>query len=177
MIWRALFALVFLAAPAVAGVADTPEAIAQGFYTAVLSLKEGGIPDSAARARLEPFISPALAHTLAAANEAELAYAQNSRHAVPPLLEGDIFVSLFDGASKATVGSCHGTAAGAECPAALSYHSPSGRTYHWQDTLRLTHTAIGWRVDDVIYGGGVPYANRGTLTSNLAFAIRNARGR
>ncbi len=174
---RALFALVVLCSPVVAKPADTPKVIADGFYHAVISLNEGGIPDSAGRARLAPFISPSLTHALASANEAELAYAHNSRHAVPPLLEGNIFVSLFDGVSAAKVGSCARTKTRAVCPAALSYLNAAGQNYHWQDKLLLTRTEEGWRVDNVVYGGGVPYANHGTLKSNLAFALAIARGR
>ena len=174
---RVLFAVFVLCTSVVAKAADTPKAIADGFYQAVISLNEGGIPDSAGRARLVPFISPSLTQALASANEAALAYAHNSRHAVPPLLEGNIFVSLFDGVSAARVGHCVSRQARAVCPAALSYLNAAGQTYHWQDKLVLTHTEGGWRVDNVIYGGGVPYANQGTLKSNLAFALANARGR
>ncbi|MGC8535004.1 MAG: hypothetical protein ACP5QR_05655 [Rhizomicrobium sp.] len=173
----ALFVLLVLCAPVVAKAADTPKAIADGFYQTVISLKEGGIPDSAGRARLMPFISPSLAKALARANEAELAYTHNSRHAVPPLLEGNIFVSLFDGVSAASVGHCVLRKTQAVCPAALSYQDAGGRAYHWQDKLVLTRSEDGWRVDNVVYGGGVPYANQGTLKSNLAFALVNARGR
>ena len=176
MRWRPLLAFLVFCAPVVAQASDTPKGIAEGFYHAVISLNEGGIPDSAGRARLEPFISPSLAHALASANAAELAYAHNARHAVPPLLEGNIFVSLFDGVSTASVGQCVRTKAQAVCPAALSYLSPTGKRYHWQDKVLLTRTADGWRVDNVVYGGGVPYANQGTLKSNLAFALANARG-
>jgi hypothetical protein len=176
MSWRTLFALLVLCAPVAANASATPKAVAEGFYRAVISLNEGGIPDSAGRARLEPFISPSLTHALARANAAALAYAHNARHAVPPLLEGNIFVSLFDGVSAARVGHCTRKEAQAVCPAALSYLSPTGKRYHWQDKLLMTRTADGWRVDNVVYGGGVPYTNQGTLKSNLAFALANARG-
>jgi hypothetical protein len=176
MSWRTLLALLALCAPVVAKASDAPKAIAEGFYHAVISLHEGGIPDSAGRAHLQPFISPSLAHALASANEAALAYAHNARHAVPPLLEGNIFVSLFDGVSAARVGHCARMKARAVCPAALSYKGRTGKTYHWQDKVMLVRTADGWRVDNVVYGGGVPYANQGSLKSNLAFALANARG-
>ena len=162
------------AAPADAGAPSA--AAANGFYTAYLALKQGGIPDAKARRTLEPFLSPALDGLLARAEAAEAGYVALTKNQVPPLLEGDIFTSMFEGATAFRVGDCAAQGTKAECPVSLSYESPGDKPQHWSDTVVLVETASGWRVDDIEFGGNWPFANKGTLKENLTFAIHNAQG-
>lgn len=159
---------------AVAG--DAPSFAANGFYTAYLALKEGGIPDAKARKTLEPFLSPALGGLLARAEAAEASYAALTKNQVPPLLEGDIFTSMFEGATAFRVGECAAQGIKAECTVSLTYESPGDKPQHWSDTAVLVESASGWRLDDIDFGGNWPFANKGTLKENLTFAIHNAQG-
>ena len=172
----AALVLALIAAPALAG-ADDPAQVASGFYTAEIGLHEGGIPAPKGLARLSPFLSAGLQQMLADADKAELAYAENTHHAVPPLLEGDIFVSLFEGATSARVGSCEVTGDSAVCPVDLHYDEGGGAGAHWTDRVHLTRGANGWGVDDIAYGGNWDFGNKGTLKDALSFAIHNASGK
>ena len=163
-------------APAAAADAGAPAAAASGFYTAYLSLKQGGIPDAKARKSLEPFLSPALDRLIVEGEKAEASYAALTKNEVPPLLEGDIFTSMFEGATAFRVGDCAAHGAKADCSVSLTYESPGDKPQRWSDTAVLVQTASGWRVDDIDFGGNWPFANKGTLKENLTFAIHNAQG-
>lgn len=180
MIKRIVLALAFIAAATVPARARDDSGdmakTASGFYTAVLALPQGGIPDAKARKTLEPFLSPGLDRLLIGGEQAEAAYAKQTKNEVPPLLEGDIFTSMFEGATAFKVGTCAAHGAKAECAIALTYDSPGDPPQHWTDAVVLVQTPSGWRVDDVDFGGNWPFANKGTLKENLTFAIHNASG-
>jgi hypothetical protein len=122
---KLLLAFLLLAAtPAVA--ADDPAAAVEAFYAvyAPLHVKGGGIPDATERVRYAPVLSPRLNKQLVAAAAAQARLTAKVKNAVPPMLEGDIFSSLFEGASTWKVGACQVTGGTARCPVALSYAPP-----------------------------------------------------
>ena len=172
-----LFAMLVVAGPAAAQ--DVNAALAKAstdFYSLVIALKQGGIPDARARAHLAPLISPELSRLLGDAARAETDYARNTKGEAPPLLEGDLFFSLFEGASSFKVGACETHGGAGQCAIALRYSQGDEKPEDWTDTVLLIETPQGWRVDDIDYGGNWPFANKGTLKENLAFAIQNASG-
>ena len=65
-----------------------------------------GIPGEAGRAKLAPYITPALEQLLAAGEAAEARYAKETNNQSPPIIEGDLFTSLFEGATAFKVGAC-----------------------------------------------------------------------
>jgi hypothetical protein len=137
---------------------------ATGFYTAARSAGSG-LPDAAARARLAPLMTPALQQLFAnaAATEAHFTGAHKN---LPPLIEGDIYSSLFEGPTQFAIGACTGSTTKATCPVALTYTDKNGIT-RWTDTLFLASTASGWKVDDIGYGGNWDFGNKGKLSETL----------
>jgi hypothetical protein len=137
---------------------------ATDFYTATRSAGSG-LPDAAARARLAPLMTPALQQLFASAAATEDHFTSTHKN-LPPLVEGDIYSSLFEGPTQFSVGACTGDAAKATCPIALTYSDKSGIT-RWTDTLYLASTAGGWKVDDIAYGGNWDFGNKGKLSDTL----------
>jgi hypothetical protein len=178
-----LAALVLLAAPALADApaADGPAVGAVSFYDVYLAQHgAGGIPDATGRARYAAVVSPALnaLMTQAAAAQARTAARIKSagpKAAVMPMLQGDIFTSLFEGATGYKVGECRGDASAARCTIALTRldakAKPGARPAAWHDTLVMTRTAAGWKVDDVVYDIALPDGNTGRLTEMLRMVI------
>jgi hypothetical protein len=152
-------------------------AVAIGFYTAYAMFRPSdGIPDARERAQLEPFISNALDRLLTDGEAAEHHFATVTKHMSPPLIEGDLFTSNFEGATAWHVGPCEIAAASARCPVALGYRSRTredARPVNWTDTVYLVHTPAGWRVDDIDYGATGAFGNKGRLTQTLRDAIRD----
>jgi hypothetical protein len=159
--------------------AGDPAAAANAFYAVYGPLvgKGGGIPDTAARLRFAPVLSPRLNKQFADAAAAQRRLTAKVKYAVPPLLEGDVFSSLFEGATAWKVGACQITGTTAHCPVQLSHAAPvaagraPARPANWRDTLVLTGGPGAWKVDDVIYDAGFAFGNTGRLSSMLAMVV------
>lgn len=156
--------------------ADTAdmEKVANGFFAAYATFHPSdGIPDAAGRAKYAPFISPALDLLLSKGAGAEAAFARENKGS-PPLIEGDLFTSNFEGASSYRIGACIAEAKGAHCTVALTYDDGKGKPLAWSDTVYLVSTPDGWRVDDIGYGASWAFANKGRLSDTVRQAIANA---
>lgn len=173
----AAVALGLLAGAAMGAEASDPAAAVNAFYT-VYSAQHAqgrGIPDATVRLRLQPVLSPRLNKQLATAAAAQARLTAKVKNAVPPVLEGDIFSSLFEGATSWKVGSCQQTDKVARCAVALSYSPPAGaaktKPANWTDTVVLATTPQGWKVDDVLYDAGFAFGNTGRLSDMLGMVI------
>ena len=169
---------VFVISPALADAPDPASAVT-AFYNVYGSQhgQGGGIPDATGRLRYNPVLSPRLNKQLAAAAAAQARLTAKVRNAVPPMLEGDIFSSLFEGATEWKVGSCQGDAKAARCPATLTYRAVPAqgkkleKPASWNDMVLVVNTPQGWKVDDVAYDAGFAFGNTGRLSSMLAMVI------
>ena len=174
-------ALVLAAFAAPASAADDTEMAktVQGFYGAYSTFHPSdGIPDAAGRKRYEPFISPALDQLLIEGDNAETKFAAANKDS-PPLIEGDLFTSNFEGATAFHVGACTGDGKAGHCAVVLTYDpgktgNPKDKLFDWTDTVYLVNTASGWRVDDIGYGGTWDFGNKGKMTDTLKMAIKDA---
>lgn len=171
-----LLAFLLLAAlPAHA--ADDPAQAVNAFYAVYKTQPPGGIPDATGRLRFSPVLSPRLNKQLVSASAAQARLSAKVRNA-PPMLEGDIFSSLFEGATAWKVGACQADAKTARCPVALTYVPPQTanakvpKPASWNDTILLANTPQGWKVDDVIYDAGFAFGNTGQLSGMLDMVIR-----
>jgi len=167
----ALALLLVAAAPAWAQT-EAPDKIAASFYAAVPH--GGGIPDAPAEARLKPFLSVRLAGLLDAASMAGRRFSARNPKA-PPLLEGDLFSSQFEGFTAYQIGTCAIANATARCPVNLTYQPAGGdKPVNWSDAVLLAKSAAGWKVDDIAYLGSLPSGNTGFLSDTLKFATNAA---
>ena len=159
--------------------AGDPAGALSAFYAVYASQRAegGGVPDATGRVRYTPVLSPRLNKQLTAASAAQARLNARVKNAVPPMLEGDIFSSLFEGATAWKVGACQVNAQTARCPVALTYAPPpsqnakAAKPANWNDTLLLVNTPQGWKVDDVIYDAGFAFGNTGRLSSMLQMVI------
>jgi hypothetical protein len=172
-----LAAILVLTFQPAARAADDPAAAADAFYAVYRSQQpHGGLPDATVRLHYSSVLSPRLNKQLADAAAAQGRLAAKVRNA-PPMLEGDIFSSLFEGASAWKVGACQGDAKAARCPVALSFTPPPSQNAKapkpasWSDTLILVYAQQGWKVDDVVYDAGFQFGNTGKLSDMLQMVI------
>lgn len=173
--YRLIFAFLLLGQPALA--AAEPAAAVNAFYDVYNTqrVQGDGIPDATVRLRFQPVLSPRLNKQLAQAAAAQGRLTTKVKNAVPPVLEGDIFTSLFEGATSWKVGACQSDAKAARCNVALSYAPPSAgskaKPANWADTVLLVNTPQGWKVDDVVYDANFAFGNTGRLSDMLAMVI------
>lgn len=172
---RALAVILLTALPfaATAAEADMTKA-ASGFLGVYGSFHPSdGIPDSGGRARLAPYLSAALNKLLADGAAAEARFAAKVKDS-PPLVEGDLFTSMFEGATSWKLSACSASGDTARCPVTFTHAEAGHPPLTWTDALLLVNTPQGWRVDDVVYGGGFQFGNTGKLTDTLRTVLREA---
>jgi hypothetical protein len=181
MIRRALLAALLLVSlpGSVALAADDPASAVSAFYSVYDSQRAqgGGIPDATGRLRYSKVLSPRLNKQLTDAAAAQARLTAKVKNAVPPMLEGDIFSSLFEGATAWKAGPCQGDAKAVRCTVALSYAPPPlpnrkpEKPANWTDTVLVVNTPQGWKVDDVAYDAGFAFGNTGKLSDMLAMVV------
>ena len=149
--------------------------VANSFYATYASLPHnGGIPDATGRVRYAPLLSPRLSKLIADAAAAEARFSRQNKDA-PPLIEGDLFSSLFEGFTQFKVGACSGDAKKGQCSVSLTYQDRKNpKPVTWTDTLLLVNTPMGWKVDDLAYNAGFQFGNTGLLSDTLKMAISEA---
>jgi hypothetical protein len=98
---------------------------------------------------------------------------------IPPVLEGDLFTSLFEGADVFTVVACEAAPPKASCkvePGYLDKDAPMPKRVTWTDEVLLLRSPQGWAVDDIAYGGDWPFGHAGQrLTLVLNDVVRETR--
>jgi hypothetical protein len=163
-----------LFAPLPARSDEAMTAAVNNFYTLATAkgLSSTGIPSAAARVRLAPLVTPRLSQALAAAANAEARFMAKNKDS-PPLIEGDIFSSLFEGPTQWKAGACSGDAMTARCSVALTRQDQGQKPVNWTDTLVLSNQG-GWKVDDIVYDAGFAFGNTGTLSQMLKMAQNEA---
>ncbi len=178
---RKLLLVAFVSLP-VAAFADPAADMAKvvtGFYGAYQTFHPSdGIPDAKGRAKYEPYISPALDKLLMEGDKAEDRFAKANKDS-PPLIEGDLFTSNFEGATSYKLGACAANGKTGTCKVTLTddpgkTNNPKDKPFSWTDTVFLVDTQSGWRVDDIGYGGNWDFGNKGKMTGTLKGAIQDA---
>ncbi len=166
---------VFLAA-AWGGAGTSPRHATEKFYRVYLERREGGVPTGARLAAFREVISADLFSLLERAGAAAKAYARETRGESPPLVEGDLFTSLFEGATRYRVEECRSVRASATCRVALAYEERGAKPVEWTDTITLVRGDSGWRVSDVEFGGTWEFMHAGRLVGLLESVIAESQG-
>ena len=167
-------ALALLTAALPASAQTGPASVANGFLAAYGTFHpSNGIPDAGGQARLAPYLSSRLNKMLADGAAAELRFAAKVKDA-PPLIEGDLFTSMFEGATGWKLDACTVAGAAARCPVAFTHAQKGHPPVNWTDTLLLVNTPQGWRIDDIAYGGGFQFGNTGKLGDTLKLVLSQA---
>ena len=174
--WIVAVPALLLLASAASATDDGAQKAANDFYAASMSVKSihiEGILPAKVRAKMTPYITPALDKLLADADKAEDIHAKKTKNEEPPLVEGDLFSSTFEGVSTYKVGACETKGDAATCPVALTYSDTQDKsTSKWTDKLLLVRSNGAWKVDDIAYGGTWDFGNKGKMTDALKAVIK-----
>lgn len=157
-----ILAIVIL--PATAG-DDRPSSTLKDFFDAYHRQSVAGIPGAADLVPFLASLSPGLVDLLKAAERAEReAYERNPRH---PFVEGDLWVSLFEGAKREEICACRQEAGKMLCDIQFLY--PDQKVdIQWMDTFVLVQAPDGWKIDDVIWRGDWEFMHKGSLRALLS---------
>ena len=92
---------------------------------------------------------------------------------VTPLIEGDIFSSLFEGPTAFKVGVCRGDDKISHCGVTMTHQDLGQKPVTWVDTLTLINSG-GWKIDDIAYDANFAFGNTGTLNEMLKMTLHEA---
>lgn len=145
---------------------QAPAALAEDFYVMHRRLGNSGLPDAGAMNAYNAFLCPSLGALILDARKRQQQYIAANPDDKPPLIEGDLFSSLFEGPDtvKATGTVVDGNHA--RVTLAMRYESGAKAT-KWNDTAVLAIDDGIWCLEDVEYQGKWPFANRGRLSESL----------
>lgn len=129
-----------------------------------------GLPDANQAAALAPHLSPRLNGLLRDALAGQQAYKARYPSDKPPMIDGDIFSSLFEGASSGEIDAVEEADGHVTVRVKYSYSDPETHKVieTWPDRFLLVRDGSRWLIDDLEYLGGWDFAPRGRLSAALA---------
>jgi hypothetical protein len=140
--------------------------LATDFYEMRLKLGKTGLPDAGEMKAYSAFLCPDLAHMMDAARARQSAWIAANPEEKPPLIEGDLFSSLFEGPDSVSAAGTNATDTGARV--SLAMRAGDGENApRWKDDLLLERHDGVWCVADVEYHGDWAFANKGRLSEML----------
>jgi hypothetical protein len=151
-------------------VPDGPRAALDAFLDYYFHTYRTGLPDAAERAALAPKASPALNAALEQAAAAERCAQARHKGTEPPLIQGDLFSSLFEKATAvAAVAVAREEPQRIDYTITFEYRTPVAvpPAVQWQDTVQLVRSGDAWLVDDVIHGGHWDFSVKGSVKAQL----------
>lgn len=144
----------------------TPRDVVVQFFTMRDALGVDGAPRATELTALRPFITDSLAHGLAAADSLRLADMQRAPDEKPAFVEGDLFSSLFEGATGMTASAPVASGDVQLVPVTFT-NDQQKPAVSWMDTVVVRKENGRWLVHDVRYGGTWAFANKGSLLRSL----------
>jgi len=102
------------------------------------------------------------------ANGAEICHAKRVHNMEPPLWEGDLFTSLFEGATGGKVAAVRVDGKSAEVDVEWTYDAQDGqKAVVWQDRFYLVLHEGAWRIDDIAHLGDWEFTYHGRISELL----------
>ena len=167
----ALLLLLFITSALAADDNHDIEKAVGAFYKTYLEVQPSGVPCGNEEQKFRPHLSASLSSLLKWAGQAEQRYDRATK-GIPPLVEGDIFTSLFEGAAAFKVLSCERKTAAGSCWVQFTYVDPGDKSsFNWKDKVHLIKDSRGWLVDDIEFFGDWESANKGRLKDILRRVI------
>jgi hypothetical protein len=164
--WLAVALLVVLAACGQRG--DSPSAVATRFYDFYLSQPMNrGLPSIEQCRQMAPLLSRGLQDAIGTARREQDKFITEHPDEKPPWIEGDLFTSLFEGATSYKVERIDLKDDHADVVVTLTFKDAANRAVTWTDRLVLVRENDHWVVEDLEYGGNWDFANHGTLRQSL----------
>lgn len=146
--------------------AQSPEAAVVDFLTMHQRLGNSGLPDAGSMNAYSAFLCPSLTSALRDARVRQEQFRASNPDEKPPLVEGDLFSSLFEGPDSYSAAESRIDGSRATVKMDLR-HGEGASATSWQDTMLLELDDGIWCISDVEYGGKWAFANRGRLSEML----------
>ena len=150
--------------------AEDARAALDGFLDFYFRGYRTALPDETERAALAPQATDAFNAALEAAANAERCAHALHQGTEPPLIQGDLFSSLFEKATGVQdVAVARADVDRVDYKVGFEYRLPGAAKpeVQWQDTVQLVRTGDAWLLDDVIHGGDWAFSTKGSVKAQL----------
>ncbi len=147
--------------------ASEQENVVRGFYEQHLKAPFTGVPSMEELKPLQTFFSRALFALLTQVSEFDQAYRANADKNVPPLIDGDLFSSLFEGPTTFTIESCTTKKDKALCDVTFTHSDTTIPSESWVDEVLLVKEEGHWRIDDIEFSENDSSSRGEYLTDTL----------
>ena len=147
----------------VAGEESIVSETVNAFYEAYLTSYTLGTPEEDQLRYFEKLLSGELASLLQDLSAAEIRYHEQTEGEVPPLVQGDLFTSLFEGATEFTILPCEVERFTASCLVEFTNTQAGDSPFSWQDRVYLIQQEDTWVIDDVEFLGDWDFTHTGFL--------------
>ncbi len=149
---------------------------AGAFYDLYLKTRPSGVPDKDRQTQLQPLLSDQLGGLLSDAAAVEANYAKATKGESPPLVEGDLFTSLFEGAESYQIAQCEMQKKSAACAVDFTYTDSRDKSkLAWSDRVYLIRDKQKWLVDDIEFLGAWEFMHKGRLKDLLKNVIEEGK--
>jgi hypothetical protein len=145
------------------GAANTPEGTVCDFYARYLEVRPTGLPTPEQQAALAPWLSDGLESLLDAARRVQVQFRTEYPGEKPPLVDGCLFASLFEGPTSFSVRAATTVGDISRVPVQFAY----GTEATWQDVVVLVREGSGYVIDDIEFAGAGPFNPPGRLSDEL----------
>ena len=142
-------------------------ALVTDFYEMRDRLGRTGLPPEGDMNAYRAFLCPSLSAAMDAARVRQKLYIDENPDDKPPMVEGDLFSSLFEGTDVVTPAGTEVQGDTARVTLSMRFGEGDGAA-RWKDTVLLAKDQGSWCIADVEYRGDWPFANKGKLSTTLA---------
>ena len=166
----AVFALIALAACGrVSNRPSDPRTSAEDFRAYYFRDHGPGLPSRAEMEKLAPLLTREFRSRFDAAIQAHECHLAKVGNSEPPLVQGDLMTSLFEGATSGGVGKIKTEQSHAVAIMHWTYGASehNAKPVNWTDALLLAREDGHWRVDDIELRGQWDFAQKGLLSERL----------
>jgi hypothetical protein len=158
------------AADSVARPASSPRAAIDRFLQFYFHEYGSGLPTEGERVVLSAMVTREFAAALEAAARAESCAYSEHEGTEPPLIQGDLFSSLFEKANGVlAIIEVSNDGSTAQYTLHFEYRTPgdAGQVSKWQDSVQLVRIDAVWLIDDFIHRGDWQFSSPGSVKAML----------
>jgi hypothetical protein len=147
-------------------ISQSPTTVAKNFYAKYLELKIRGLPDSDQLKGISPFFSSEIIAIIKADLRKQERFIKKHPDEKPPWNEGDLFSSLFEGATSYKIGATRVTGNAAQVDVKLTNAEGTPQST-WNDTALLKLTGGRWAITNILFKGKWQFKSGGSLLKAL----------
>lgn len=151
---------------AVAQRANTPTGVANAFYRKYIAYKMSGLPTPTQLKGISPYLSREIVDQINIDRKEQKAAMKAHPDEKPPWIEGDLFSSMFEGATSFRLGETHPGNTRTEIDVHLAYKYKSDAT-EWMDTVVLEKMNDRWVITDILYKANWAFKSGASLRNAL----------